>query len=409
MLKLFIRLYIFIILALLLITTLLDSVLLPRYQEPSTTPDALVNLIQQTTDTEQLEQMLRTSDYDWHTQWVLADNMSWPATQQTELNSNGYTQSYSDINGQTIEHIYIKFDDKLLRIDIPLVENDTPFLFYIGLLFSLFAIALGLWLLPLWKELLQVKRAADAFDKHGQFPHINVSNATTLTSVLNSFNSLTDRINELLASQQALSGTLAHEIRTPLARLKFRLEQLPPEQSQIKTAIQGDIDGMQHLLQTLLDYTRMQSLNPELNVTKLPLHTLVDDITNQWPTSCQQTIKITSHLNEAFIMADGALVERAISNLLSNAHKYTKDCITVSIELDENWVSIKVTDNGQGIHQDDFEVIFKPFVQVANTTKTAGAGIGLALVGLIQRWHEGTAEVSSSLGRGTTFTLKYPR
>ncbi len=409
MLKLFIRLYAFIILALLLITTLLDSVLLPRYQEPSTTPDALVNLIQQTTDVEQIEQLLGTSDYDWDTQWLSADKMSWPVTQQTELNNTGYTQSYSDINDQTIEHIYLKFDDKLLRIDIPLAENDTPFLFYIGLLFSLFAIALGLWLWPLWKELLQVKRAADVFNKRGQFPHIKVTKANTLTSVLNSFNSLTDRINELLANQQALSGTLAHEIRTPLARLNFRLEQLPPEQSEIKAAIQRDIDGMQHLLQTLLDYTRMQSLNPELNIAKLPLHSLVQDLISQWPTPCQQTIKVTTDLTEAYIMADGALIERAIANLFSNAYKYTKDTIHISIDSDETSVIIQVTDNGPGITEDNFEVIFKPFVQVANTTKTTGAGIGLALVSLIQQWHEGTAEVSSILGQGTTFTLKYPR
>lgn len=409
MFKLFVRLYLFIIVSLIVITALLDSVLLPKYQAEAPEQIAVIQLVEKLINSPNIPLQQLSNDDTWQLSEISSEKIAWGDEQLKHLDENGFLISYSEPNNQ---HIYIQNGNRLIKVDIPLVNSDNNISQYLILMFVIFAVFLGIWLLPLWRELLQVKRLSEVFDNTGKLPLIKTSATTTLTPILSSLNQLGERIDELLENQKALSGTLAHEIRTPLARLKFRLEQLPNSHQHIKDEIQHDIDSMQSLLQHMLDYTKMQSLNPELDIGEVPLHTLVQQIAHDTPFLYNSDITISLSAPEVIIKADGILVERAITNLASNALKYANSEVKISLTQSAEETAISVWDDGHGIAPEKQNEIFQPYIQFPQNThsgKHSGAGIGLALVTLIQKWHGGQVSVVSEPSNGTTFTLTYPR
>ena len=110
--------------------------------------------------------------------------------------------------------------------------------------------------------------------------------------------------------------------------------------------------------------------------------------------------------------ADAGLLELAFINLLDNAGKYSEGPaqITIKIDLEEEEVVVQIADRGKGIPSEDIEHIFERFYRVDKThsRKLGGTGLGLSIVKTIITKHDGTIEVSSKLGKGTTFTITLP-
>ncbi len=407
MLRLFIRLYSFIIVALLVITALLDRVLLPEYHKPSEAQTAVIELAQRALNQSPKDIPQIIEALPWPAQIIERSSIVLHDSYRLQLDENGYFVSYSDDH---IQHIYIAAQDTLLQMDVTSSSEEENVTFYLVLMFILFAVALGFWLLPLWRELLQVKYASESFRETGKLPPIKTSARTTLSPILNSVNDLGRRIDQLLQNQQALSGTLAHELRTPLARLKFRLELLPESQHQLKSDIEADIDGMNHLLQHLLDYTKLQAVNPELNMGDIPIKMLIEETVQDCMQQYNRDIEVHLNLDEVKLIADGVLVERAITNLISNAIKYATTAIFIDVSQNNDDIIIRVMDDGNGVPADEQAEIFQPFVQYpkhAKTHQNTGAGIGLALVTLIQRWHGGSVRYESRAEGGSSFILTY--
>ena len=112
----------------------------------------------------------------------------------------------------------------------------------------------------------------------------------------------------------------------------------------------------------MLDYTH-GGLNAELNIWAIPLHKLVMQVIDQVDIQGRPEIPISHQLTPVTILADGALVERAVSNLLSNALKYSTSTIHISIAQQQHWITISVTDDGPGIAEHQQERIFQAFCQ----------------------------------------------
>ncbi len=116
--------------------------------------------------------------------------------------------------------------------------------------------------------------------------------------------------------------------------------------------------------------------------------------------------------NEIIINADEEAVERAITNLLTNAIKYSsgESKTTVSVKKLNSSAGVEVKDNGRGISDEDLKNIFEPFkrVKAVEVKKIEGTGLGLAIVKHIMDAHQGRIEVESELGKGSKFTLWFP-
>jgi two-component system sensor histidine kinase BaeS len=112
---------------------------------------------------------------------------------------------------------------------------------------------------------------------------------------------------------------------------------------------------------------------------------------------------------------DGALLERAIRNLVSNALEYTPagGVVTVTVERDGGWLALRVHDTGHGIEADDLPRVWDRFFRAErsrsrSSTTSDGAGLGLAIVRGIAEAHGGTVRVQSAPGRGAVFTIQVP-
>ena len=123
----------------------------------------------------------------------------------------------------------------------------------------------------------------------------------------------------------------------------------------------------------------------------------------------KQTFKLETDSEEIIIFADEEAVERAITNLLSNAIKYSSvgGRTTISIKNLNGKAVVEVQDMGSGISTEDLQTIFEPFKRVKSEAekKVEGTGLGLAIVKHIMDSHEGSVEVESEPGKGSTFSL----
>jgi len=126
----------------------------------------------------------------------------------------------------------------------------------------------------------------------------------------------------------------------------------------------------------------------------------------------QFQVRVDLDRRESIIHADPDAVIESVTNLLSNAMKYSREKkqVTVSTFRQEGFAGVAVEDQGIGISQDDLEHIFDPYYRAKDDTaqQLAGTGLGLALVKHVMEAHRGKIEVRSEPGKGSTFTLLFP-
>jgi signal transduction histidine kinase len=109
------------------------------------------------------------------------------------------------------------------------------------------------------------------------------------------------------------------------------------------------------------------------------------------------------------VVGDESLLKVAVSNLIDNASKYSDDhAVDIKFRHIEKSIEIKFIDRGFGISAVDLKKVFEPFYRGANTISISGTGIGLPLVNQIIKNHNGTVEISSKIGKGTTVTVVLP-
>ena len=217
-------------------------------------------------------------------------------------------------------------------------------------------------------------------------------------------------------------ATLAHELRNPLAPIQNGLEVMkyaksdPAALERTREIMQRQISHMVHLINDLLDIARITSGKVELKKQRVTLESVVK--------SAVETIMPLIELNhhqltvqippqEIMLDIDPARLSQVISNLLTNAAKYTKNGgrIALNAEVINGQMELTITDNGVGIPSDQLQSIFEMFTQVGRNMSLAqgGLGIGLSLVKHMVEMHGGTVHaLSDGTGHGSTFTIRLP-
>ena len=227
------------------------------------------------------------------------------------------------------------------------------------------------------------------------------------------------RLEELNELKSFFMHTITHELKTPLTSIKLFTEKLqnkkdiPHEKSDFYLEIiEGESDKLRRLIDNILDYARiekgMKSYNQKrINLTQV-VRNSISSMKYQFMIS-RQTVEVMTDSNEIIINADEEAIERAITNLLTNAIKYSsgESKTTVFVKKLNGSAGVEVRDNGRGISNEDLKNIFEPFKRVKSVEakKIEGTGLGLAIVKHIIDAHQGRVEVESELGKGSTFTL----
>ena len=183
---------------------------------------------------------------------------------------------------------------------------------------------------------------------------------------------------------------------------------------EITEKIVRNCERMDNLVKNLLTLADIENI-PESRFKPCDLVTLAENCRHLLQSVYTEAkVEINKSEDEMTIMADGDLLELAVINLLDNAAKYSKPPAEITISLtpvDEDEIKIEITDRGMGIPPEDVEHIFERFYTVDKThsRRLGGACLGLSIVKNIIDKHDGLISATSTLGKGTTFTILLPK
>ena len=230
---------------------------------------------------------------------------------------------------------------------------------------------------------------------------------------------------ELSEVKMKFFTNISHEFRTPLTLILSPLtelidsEQIPYEIKKRLKPIRKNSTKLLNLINQLLDLRKIDTHKMELKVGSNNINSFVKTIFKSFkPLALQNNINYTFVPIEksALLWFDADKMETVISNLLSNAFKFTPPDGTITVKIDstkneaEKHMAIAVSDSGKGILKKEQKNIFNRFYQVEENgeTRKSGTGIGLSLVHEIVKLHKGEVQVESVIGKGTTFTVLLP-
>lgn len=231
------------------------------------------------------------------------------------------------------------------------------------------------------------------------------------------------RLHELDELKIKFFTNVSHELRTPLTLIITPLEQIikgpgQPEKKQLHV-VYKNARRLLNLVNQLLDFKRVDGEDLKLNPSEGDLIKFISDLVWSFSDlSEKKDIQLTFNSNAGSLetLFDPDKIEKIVFNLLSNAFKFTPDHGRVSVELnlmreaDVRMLQIKVSDTGIGIPPDKQEKVFERFYQneVPMHMVNQGSGIGLAITQEFVKLHEGTIELQSQVGKGSTFIVTLP-
>jgi signal transduction histidine kinase len=226
----------------------------------------------------------------------------------------------------------------------------------------------------------------------------------------NAFNDMTKCIREMLQARGQLLLDVSHELRSPLTRLKVALEFLP--NSEVKENIREDVDEMEMMVREILETARLADKHGRLDIQPVNVAELICKTAAGFENR-PLCICLDSIPDEIIIDADANLARTVLKNILNNALKYSGPSnkpVTIHVDRKNEFVVIRIRDNGIGIPKEDLPYIFEPFYRVdkSRSKDTGGYGLGLSLCKTIMEAHGGKIEIESAPASGTRVSLFFP-
>ncbi len=210
---------------------------------------------------------------------------------------------------------------------------------------------------------------------------------------------------------------ISHQLKTPLAALNIYIGLIQDEAKEFPTIqefsllSEQELDRIEALVQNLLKITKLDAGTIVLEKNLENVSELAENIKNHFLFRAEQEGKeiCLSGSEETTLLCDRSWIIEAVSNLVKNALDHTEkgDCIRIEWRSFASVVQIIIKDNGSGICPEDLHHIFKRFYRSRYSKDIQGIGLGLPLAKAIVEAHNGTIEVDSILGRGTSFTMNF--
>lgn len=238
-------------------------------------------------------------------------------------------------------------------------------------------------------------------------------------------NLMAERIGELVGQLSAVSGALAHDLRSPVTRLSAAIDLAlaraeEPRAIEALQAARADADALRTMLENALEISLIEGGAVEDRRRRLDLAAVAEDLVELYdPLAEQSEVRLETRLEPVTAPADRELVSRALANLIDNALKYGGDAVVVSTRAVPDadgmiWAEIAVEDNGPGIALPDRARVVERFVRLDDARTRAGGGLGLAMVSAVARLHGGSFVLGDPVadgpsgGKGLVATLRLP-
>lgn len=383
--------------------------------------DGLANELSTLDDTQLRKRVEQFQQYyQIETSLASSKKIALPSSLITKLNQQGGLLLASSANQYILKKIP-KHPEFLLRLELPaetIVDDNFNFILTLILYVSI-CVILILWLFPLTRRLYLLNNAAAKIGSGQLDARITKSRFSYIKMLERSFNTMASKIEQLVADNKVLARSLSHDIRTPMACLRFGIEAALDSKSIEKknsylTRMDNELTRMEEMTSIFLDYASMERQALKLNKTQTNISALISSAIDDCHVLAEQK-NITVHLS-----GDSSVIHtldyhwsyRALVNLISNAIGYASSEVLLTINDNHQQLTITVEDDGKGIADDKLAVIFTPFVKLdADRSREQGHfGLGLAICSKVMDWHQGSINAcNNNQLQGACFTLTFPK
>ena len=321
--------------------------------------------------------------------------------------------------GGTVYLRRIRNSDRVLRIEW-VGAYEYAMLYYtiiVALVTTAVAAILWRWTRPLWRDLEGLK-AATARVGEGDFGvRARIGQSSLLHPIASAFNVMAERVQALLQSHRDLEQGVAHELRTPLAQLKFDMELArtstrPGELEERFVAMERDVADLEELVNELLVLANLREA-PPYRPKEISAHELVDEVLRRAHDEMRAAgrdiaIEPPRNLPER-LSCDAKYLSRALVNVVRNAVRYARSKVALTVEQAGARTVISVDDDGPGVPPAERERLFEPFARMEGSRgrESGGVGLGLAIVKSVAEWHGGEARISDSPLGGARVSISW--
>ena len=250
-----------------------------------------------------------------------------------------------------------------------------------------------------------IKRFAGAAERAGDSdtaPAVPIEGSIEMRNAAQAVNTMQKRLSDMLAERTAMMGAIAHDLRTPLARIAFRIEGAPES---IRTAVMNDIEQMRAMIAATMAFVK-RGRSPVTDLRRVELSRVVQVVVAN-AQAMGHDVRLRTE--EAWIAGDELALGRLFQNVIDNALTYGGSA-EVSVELEDGRVVATVLDRGPGIPEPMLEEVFKPFNRgdPSRNRSTGGVGLGLSIARSIAAAHGGTLHAENRRDGGLAMVASFP-
>ncbi len=266
------------------------------------------------------------------------------------------------------------------------------------------------------RSLIQIVRAIDLGEMNAHVPRSYTGDE--LDELVTLFNRMLRRIASLIKGMKDSLENVAHDLRTPLTRLRTTAEmalQDKPTAASLKEALSDCLEESElilRMLNTLMDISEAETGTINLERKSVSVSSLINQVVDIYAYIAEEkNIRVQTQFPEDLhFSVDPNRIRQVLANLLDNAIKFTPDGGSVELEAEkrDNRVLFTINDTGCGIHHDDLPHIWDRLYRSDRSRSEKGLGLGLSLVKAIVMAHEGSVDVTSEPGKGSKFVISLP-
>ncbi|CAB9495066.1 HAMP domain-containing sensor histidine kinase [Alteromonas macleodii] len=216
------------------------------------------------------------------------------------------------------------------------------------------------------------------------------SNWDDLSSLSFVFNQMLDTIESSVNNIKSVTDSIAHDLRTPLSRLRNTLERI--EDDQLREDTTQEADNLLNMFNSLLRISGLETTNKKEGFCSTDARAIVEDVVDLYhPLAEERNIQLSSQLESVTMLADPNLLFQAVANVLDNAIKYSNEdsMVTVQLTTTPRHVVIAVNDAGIGVGEHEIINLERRFYRADGSRTSKGNGLGLSLVSAIVKLHDG--------------------
>jgi signal transduction histidine kinase len=233
------------------------------------------------------------------------------------------------------------------------------------------------------RPLIELAQAAHNLSNDLKSPPLAETGPSEVREAAQAFNTMQRRIRNGIEERERFLAAISHDLKTPVTRLRLRTEMLAD--ADLRERFRSDVDDMQDLLDSALDFLRGQSVHEA--VQPIDLVALLESLVDDYADHAAVTLQAPDALRCA---GRPKALKRALVNLIENAVKYGGRA-DITVERTTDGIGISVQDSGPGLPEAELEKVFEPFYRLESSRNrdTGGSGLGLAIVRQIARSHGG--------------------